>query len=77
MSPQRPNRDNAAPRRNCAYTWTPPACQARFFGVVIASRECSYTSGLLLGIGSLALMEFADRYLINGANLDVRYAQQA
>ena len=31
----------------------------------------------LLGIGSLALMEFADRYLINGANLHVRYANQA
>jgi hypothetical protein len=58
-------------------TWTPPAGQARFFEVSIAGRECSYTSGLLLGIGSLALMEFADRYLIHGTNLDVRYANQA
>jgi len=52
-----------------------PACQAQFL-LTLTGRECSYTSGLFAGLKSLALMECADRHLINGPDYDVPMRSQ-
>jgi hypothetical protein len=40
-----------------------PVCQTIFFSFRLAGTECCHTSGLLVQVASLALMEFAGRYL--------------